>query len=104
MEIGLFQIENLALTRITFLLLDLRDDRSRPLPGPLSEGSIAVESVSSNKAINFLNQQAGLKDRPVVLLCEAGKTSTSLAQELETQGFSNVYVVAGGYEGLLLEL
>ncbi len=44
-------------------------------------------------------EEAGRKDRPVLLICRSGQRSLEAAQVLEQQGFSDVVNVVHGFEG-----
>ena len=46
---------------------------------------------------------AGVKSRPVVLICRSGKRSVDAGKVLENSGFSDVYNVLHGFEGDLDE-
>lgn len=46
---------------------------------------------------------AGVKSRPVVLICRSGKRSVDAGKVLENAGFSDVYNVLHGFEGDLDE-
>lgn len=104
MEIGLFQLENLILARVVFVLLDLRAAGACSWPEEVSRclsGSVKVEPRHVREYLE-LNQVK--KDSPFVLFCEDGKKSREVAAELTAIGYSNVYVVIDGLEGLLSEL
>ena len=66
-----------------------------------------ILSAKANSASAWRLQEAlkaADREAPVVLLCQNGKASEASAAALEAAGFSNIYVVAGGVEGLLSEL
>jgi rhodanese-related sulfurtransferase len=46
---------------------------------------------------------AGVKSRPVVLICRSGKRSSDAGELLEKAGFTDVYNVMHGFEGDLDE-
>jgi rhodanese-related sulfurtransferase len=104
MEIGLFQLENLIISRMPFTLLDIRIERGGELPHEIDRCLKVAQAVASAEVEKFLTDEGGAKDRPILLVCESGVTSSKLAEKLEATGFTNVYVVAGGVEGLLSEL
>jgi rhodanese-related sulfurtransferase len=39
------------------------------------------------------------KDKPVVIMCHLGQRSAQVADWMETQGYDNVYSLAGGIDG-----
>jgi rhodanese-related sulfurtransferase len=107
--LGLFQLENLALTPSRFTLFDLRGtaDGGRevqtlgPTLAALFSRAVRVEPPEVER---YLQSQGVELDSPVVLLCADGVLSTGVAERLESLGYANVYVVAGGMGGLLSEL
>jgi rhodanese-related sulfurtransferase len=103
-EIGLFQLENLMISRSPFTYLDIRETRGTGISPELDRLLKPAQPVSATEAEAFLEKQGGPKDRPVLLIDESGATSLRLAAQLEAAGYSNVYVVEGGVEGLLSEL
>ena len=104
MEIGLFQLENLTISRSPFLFLDLRLTKSENLPPSIANCLRDAQPVSPNEVELHLRNLPGSKERPILLIDEAGHTSASVARRLEEAGYNNIYVVAGGVEGLLSEL
>ena len=103
MEIGLFQLENLVLTRTQFVFLDLRTKASDP-HAQLTAVYKQSERVQPEAAEEHLRTKNVAPTAPVVLLCENGKTSHKTASRLEKAGYLNVYVVKRGEAGLLSEL
>jgi rhodanese-related sulfurtransferase len=59
---------------------------------------VQPEFVSHVKAL-----VAGVKSRPVVLICRSGRRSIDAGKVLENAGFSDVYNVLHGFEGDLDE-
>lgn len=104
MEIGLFQLENLVLTRTQFGLLDLRQVPAVTSVRPIDMILKAAVAVTPAQVVNYIQTQKWIKEYPVVLLCESGQVSSQIARQLEATGYSNIYVVAGGAEGLLSEV
>lgn len=103
MEIGLFQLENLSLTRTQFCLLDLREERS-----PINASIDALLSKAAPSTPGQIEEKLQAlridKGFPVVLICADGKISEKTARKLESSGYENIYVVARGIDGLLSEL
>ena len=99
MEIGLFQLENLMVSRVQFYFLDLRES---PVANPALATLLAQAiRVSASHVQEHLNKNQIGKDYPVVLLCEDGNVSSHVAHSLESAGFKNIYTVARGTSGLL---
>lgn len=103
MEIGLFQLENLTISRSPFTLLDIRESRVE-LPKELENLLKSAHAVTAAAALEFLEKKGGPKDQPILLLDESGRSSGVLAESLESAGYKNVYIVERGVEGLLSEL
>jgi rhodanese-related sulfurtransferase len=101
MEIGLFQLENLCSTPSRFQFFDLR---ANPVPVHKHIDILLKKATAERPAHLPAHLKAADKAAPVVLVCENGKTSEACARDLEAAGFTNVYVIAGGVEGLLSEL
>ena len=102
MELGLFQLENLIVSRTPFCFLDLREE---PVLVPEIANVIgAATPVRPDRVDERLRELGFLKEKPVILICEDGVVSRQVALSLEAQDFVNAYVVKGGVEGLLSEL
>jgi rhodanese-related sulfurtransferase len=104
-SIGLFQLENLVLSRSPFVFIDLRqpiDDRA--LPEPLSGYLKLAQRIGSEEVKAHLQKNAVDKNKPVLLLSANEVASVVVARDLEAAGYANVYIVAGGLDGLLSEL
>ena len=104
MEIGFFQLENLVLSRTPFLFVDAREDRSVELPKELAACVVHAEPVAGADLVMFLNKRAGSKDGAILVISETARSSEELRAKLEVEGYNNVYILAGGLEGLLSEL
>jgi rhodanese-related sulfurtransferase len=104
MELALFQLENLLLTRTRFCFLDLRTQRAEDQDRKLEfilKNATPLPAADVEKHLRSLQLA---KDQPVIMICENGKVSLAVAARLEALGFTNAYVVAGGIAGLLAEL
>ncbi len=104
-KIGLFQLENLVLSRSPFIFLDLRtQDDGSTLPEPLGNYLKPATRIKPNEVKQHLQKSEADKIKPVLLLSEDEATSCAVARDLEAAGYTNVYIVAGGVAGLLSEL
>lgn len=101
-EIGLFQLENLILSRTPFVFLNLSEIEESSGDVRLDSYLKNAEQVHEDRVGEHLSSLD--KQSPVVLLCENGERSEALALILEKQGFRNVYVIQGGVCGLRDEL
>jgi rhodanese-related sulfurtransferase len=104
LEIGLFQLENLIISRSPFVFLDVRANPSGELPVEIERCLKVAHAIKVEEAEKYLNDQGGSKERPIVLVCNSGGKSSKLAAQLETAGYTNVYYIAGGVAGLVGEL
>lgn len=102
--IGLFQLENLMISRSPFLFIDLRESQEQMLPEPLAGYLRAAKLARMNEILKFVEGLKISKHQPILLICENGKLAEKAARDLEVTGYSNVYIVAGGVLGLLSEL
>lgn len=104
-QINYFQLDNLVRNRVPFLFLNMSGE-------DLSAGytSIYKMHVENNQKMvahdmvlkEFLNPTLS-KDTAVVLLCADGAKSAEIAAEFEKNGYTNVYVMDGGYQQLVTE-
>lgn len=101
-ELGLFQLENLFQNPNRFSFFDLRRERKPSTPQIEKLLKQAIEA-SAHDLVERLTAEKVAKEHPIVLVCETGATSAQLARELESAGFEQIYIVAGGVEGLLSE-
>ncbi|MGE4132034.1 MAG: rhodanese-like domain-containing protein [Bdellovibrionales bacterium] len=102
MEIELFQLENLFLSPSRFVFWDLRQKVHGTGRDSLDQLLSKANTVQEQEIEAELSKLSA-RDFPIVLLCEDGRRSSQLAQQLEKKGYVNVYVVAGGVVGLLAE-
>jgi rhodanese-related sulfurtransferase len=77
------------------IVVDLRDDLAYKQGHIIDAWHILPAAILTN---DKLMQQ---KDKPVVLVCQAGYQSTALGKQLRQQGFTQVYVIAGGIDNWL---
>jgi|SRR5665213_1242935 len=103
MEIGLFQLENLIHSHSRFNFFDLREN-TKALPESLEAILARAIRLSVKTVEQYVKDQRFAKDAPLILVCENGQTSVRAAEKLEAEGFTNVYVIEGGVEGLVSEL
>jgi len=103
MEIGLFQLENLATTPSQYVFFDLRDERT-PIHPEIDRVLIRSELSKPANVLPRLRELSVPPSIPVVLMSEDGVVALQLFATLEREGFEQVYVVDGGILGLLTEL
>lgn len=94
-EIGPFQLENLVQNRVQFHLFDLRKDSS--WRHPLLDGAKPLDEKLWPQQL--ADNKVGIGD-PIVLVCENGKRSRSLAAKMIKAKYVNVYVLENGINSL----
>lgn len=100
-EIGWFQIENLMINQMKFVLFDLRPGAEHPVE-PKALWSHALK-VPPTQAVELARAKLGSAHDPLLLLCSDGRTSGQVAADLVKAGFTNIFVIEGGYQKLLSE-
>jgi rhodanese-related sulfurtransferase len=103
MTIGLFQLENLIHARTPFLLLDVRVFPQLVASPRVQACLDYAQVVPAQNLVEFLEASSVDKQSPIILFCEDGRLSWSQAGVLESKGYTQVYVVEGGTDGLLRE-
>ncbi|MBC7741866.1 MAG: rhodanese-like domain-containing protein [Bdellovibrionaceae bacterium] len=103
-SIGFFQLDNLIKSRIPFFFINM---------GPSLVGwytsifKMHVETyeilAQPEEALSAIEERKTPKDFAIVIACEDGQKSQSLFHELETKGYTNVYLVNGGHQQLVTE-
>jgi rhodanese-related sulfurtransferase len=65
-----------------------------------SQGHIVgAKNIPADELEAKIEGLAGMKDKPVVTVCEAGMTSTKAVATLKTAGFESAFGVKGGMAG-----
>ena len=96
--IKFFQLENLIDNRVSFLFFSLLKQKLDQYPTKIEhymKHALIISETEIEKQLKVHN-----KDTPVVLICEDGKRSQILANQLQTKGFTNVFFVEGGLSEL----
>lgn len=103
-KIGFYQLDNLIQNRVPFLLVNKGPEITSWFT---SLGKIHIEkslfSSQSRDLVNDLTTQDVPKDAAIVLLCNDGSESLPLYKTLESNGYTNVYVIDGGYQQMMTE-
>lgn len=103
-QINFFQFDNLIGNRIPFLLLNLGVDLSG-LYSSIQKTHLETYQVQTdlNQAEAELQKKQIPKDFAIVVICQDGRQSAELFKKLEKNGYTNVYVVNGGYQQMMTE-
>ncbi len=103
-KIGFFQFDNLIKNRIPFLLFNFSKDLSSWYQSLYKEHLLKNQILTnSGQFLQDLESKAAAKDAAIILLCDETQESTRLFAELEKKGYTNVYVVDGGYQQMMTE-
>ncbi len=103
-KIGFFQLDNLITNRVPFIFLNfsesLKDwyDALGKMHLQTYEVQLKPEDLTS-----FLQQKPHTKDTAIVILCNDGKTSEKIYDQLLNLAYTNVYVINGGYQQMVTE-
>ena len=104
-EIGFFQFDNLVRNRIGFVLLLIDVSIENVYTGlekdHIKKSTIELTTPNSAQAINLMAEKNINQQDAVIILCKDGAASAKMAEELEEQGFINVYYITGGLAALL---
>lgn len=101
LEIGAFQFENLVRNRIPFVLLNLGADLKGLFPSFLqTQMESQMTATTPENALQDLSGKHPAKDTAIIVICENGERSLSLAEKLVSQGYHNVYCLGGGRRAL----
>lgn len=98
--IGFFQLDNLVKNRVPFFLLKDETDIEKFF-GPMERihlrtYSIPLQAMSLSEAEAQMKERGAQMQSPVVVFCQTGKPSQKLAEDLEKQGYMNIYYVLDG--------
>lgn len=103
-KINFFQLDNLINNRVPFVFYNLSNSIS---DWYTSVNKMHVQNyekmVQESEVISDIQNSKVPKEYAIVLLCPDGRVSMKLYAELEKKGFTNVYVVDGGYQQIVTE-
>lgn len=103
-KVGFYQLDNLINNRVPFLFFNMSESI---LGWYTSVSKMHLESyqilTSETGIITTLAEKKAPKDYAIVLLCPDGRISLKVNTDLEKLGYTNVYVIDGGYQQLVTE-
>ena len=103
-KIGFFQLDNLTQGRIPFLFINLGPEiMTWYSPHSRQHLEKSLFAIIEDQIIPNLTAQAIADHTAIVLLCADGERSSKIAIDLEKRGYTNVYVIDGGYQQLVTE-
>ena len=103
-KIGFFQLDNLIQGRVPFLFINLGPEILSwysSLARQHLEKSLFV--TTEDQILPNLQSQNIAEHTAIVLLCSDGVRSSMISIDLEKKGYTNVYVIDGGYQQLMTE-
>lgn len=103
-KIGFFQLDNLIQNRVPFVLLNLGSSLT-PLYTSIYKMHIENHEILTDEMQVFqvLEEMKVPLDAALVLICEDGTKSSRLLEKLQTKGYSNAFLMDGGYQQLMTE-
>jgi rhodanese-related sulfurtransferase len=103
-RIGFFQLDNLISNRVPFLFYNMSQSIA---PWYTSVSKMHVENYEKLMPVSeiklHIESQKAPKDYAIVLLCNDGKQSLEIYNQLAAASYTNVYVVNGGYRQIVTE-
>ena len=103
-KIGFFQLDNLVKNRVPFHLLNMGTDISSWFISIYKDHFLKNQIlVQPDELMQTLESKKLASDAAIILLCNEGSTSLEIYRELEKKGYTNVYVVDGGYQQMMTE-
>lgn len=102
-EIGFFQLDNLVRNRIPFVLLSLGVDFAKFYDEIVYQNHLFSQTISTTREsiLKDLSSRNIPSESAVVLVCPQGDVSVRLMSTLEKHGYSNVFLIRNGFQGLL---
>lgn len=103
-KIGFFQFDNLVQNRVPFILLNLGTSLAS-LYFSIYKIHITNHEILTDEtqALQTLEEMKVPLDAALILICDDGMKSSKVLDQLEKKGFSNVYLMNGGYQQLMTE-
>ncbi len=103
-KIGYYQLNNLIENRVPFMFFNFGTDIA---PWYSSIQKMHVEAwqvmTTESQLQQELDDRKIPKDFALLLLCPDGKQSERIANSLEKKGYTNVYLIDGGYQQMVTD-
>ena len=97
MTVNADQFKGLMSSGAPFVLIDLREESSRPVIN-------RARKMGSAEAVNHVQTNKMDLAQPIVILCDDGDVSMKVAEELDERGYINVVVLEGGNKVIANEI
>ena len=103
-KIGYYQLDNLINNRVPFLFFNMAESLI-PWYSSLNKRHLETYEVvtAENEALSILEAKSVSLDQAIVVLCQDGKASLRVYNQLIKKSYTNVYVVDGGYQQIVTE-
>lgn len=104
-QIGFFHLDNLVKNRIPFVFINMTNEDVSSFYESIYKMHVQANQkmVPAEDVIKqYVNPKVS-KDTAFVLMCADGAKSSQIAEEFEKNGYTNVYVIDGGYQQLMTE-
>ena len=103
-KIGYYQLNNLIENRVPFFFFNYGTDL---ISWYQSMQKLHVEAwqiiLTESQTQSELDNRKIPKDFAILLLCQDGKQSERIASDLESKGYTNVYLIDGGYQQMVTD-
>lgn len=95
---GAFRVDPSTATRLInkdqAVVIDLRDNNA------FGQGHIVgAKNIPHTRLAQDTKELAKYKEKPIILVCDMGRTSPASGTLLRKQGFTKVYLLTGGVQG-----
>lgn len=103
-KIGFYQLNSLIENRVPFAFFNLATDIQSWYS---SIQKLHVEAwqilLTEDQVQNELESRKLPKDFAIVFLCPDGQQSSRIAEDLQAKGYTNVYLIDGGYQQMVTD-
>lgn len=103
-QIGFYQLDNLINNRVPFLFINMAQSLV-----PYYNSVSRVHVQTHERLCNVENAWSEIiasgipLHGAIVLLCQDGRASMRMSEQLEKNSYTNVYVINGGYQQIVTE-
>lgn len=102
-DVGFFQLDNLIKNRIPFALVNLGVNWDGFYKEAIYQKFLEAQNLptTTEKVILDLEQRQVGFERPIVVICQDGHSTSAVAAQLLAAGYQNVYSIVGGFQAVL---
>lgn len=107
-KIGYYQLNNLIENRVPFIFFNLGEDLAPwftlMAKMHVENWQVRIDPSQADSQIQAdLTERNIPKDFAIVVLCPNGKQSAEITEDLEKKGYTNVYLIDGGYRQMMTD-